>query len=353
MQPTTEALRHKFYRDSADIRSGMDIQAPGTLIGGKYVITELLGSGGMGHVYHARHHTISDFEVAVKILDPAFTTTVENKDRFRNEVLAGYRANHQNIVQMYEYFDLGALQAFAMEFVNAGTLHDVMEEGPLPIDVALSFIKQIAMGLTAFHRVGTLHRDLKPANVLLTDTGIVKLTDFGIARVRGGHRFDDEGLLAGTPKYAPPEYVETGDCDHRGDIYALGVIAYELVSGSSPFRSDTHDSLLKERLETRGDDLDVAALGIPSEVAQVIARCMSREPIARFPHAADVVDAIRGIQRTYQLGEAPEVEEISRNTKVYWKNLLEEIGTSQSASKEATSQREVPRIQSEEANRAE
>ena len=307
----------------------MDIQAPGTLIGGKYVITELLGSGGMGHVYHARHHSISNFEVAVKILDPAFTTTVENKDRFRNEVVAGYRANHQNIVQMYEYFDLGALQAFAMEYVNAGSLHEVMEEGQLPIDVALSFIKQIAMGLSAFHRVGTLHRDLKPANVLLTDTGIVKLTDFGIARVRGGHKFDDEGLLAGTPKYAPPEYVETGDCDHRGDIYALGVLAYELVSGISPFRSDTNGSLLKERLETRGDDLDAAALGIPVEVAPLVARCMAREPIARFPHAVDIVDAVRAIQKNYQLGEPVEVEERSKSTRVLWEQVLEDMKSSQ------------------------
>jgi eukaryotic-like serine/threonine-protein kinase len=275
-------------------------------------------------VYHARHFAIPEFEVAVKILDPAFTTTVENKDRFRNEVLAGYRASHPNIVQMYEYFDLGTVQAFAMEYVNGGTLHEVMEDGPLPIDVSLSFIKQIALGLSAFHRVGTIHRDLKPANVLLTESGVAKLTDFGIARVRGGCRFDDGGLLAGTPKYAPPEYVEHGDADHRGDIYALGVVGYELLAGRSPFNSETSNSLLKERMEPRGNDLHLLPLGVPQEVGAVIERCMSREPLQRYPHAIDVVDAVRKIQSAYGLGEPEQVESLRGTTRIVWRTLLEQ-----------------------------
>jgi serine/threonine-protein kinase len=302
----------------------MDILASGTIIGGKYAISELLGSGGMGHVYHARHIAIPEFEVAIKILDPAFTTTVENKDRFRNEVLAGYRASHPNIVQMYEYFDLGTVQAFAMEYVNCGTLHEAMQDGPLPIELALSFIKQIALALSAFHRVGTIHRDLKPANVLLTENGITKLTDFGIAKVRGGSRFEDGGLLAGTPKYAPPEYVEHGDADHRGDIYALGVVGYELLSGNSPFSSDTNTSLLKERMEARGYDLHLLPLGIPREVSAIIERCMAREPLQRFPHAIDVADAVRKIQSTYSLPEPEEVESDRRNTRFIWQALLEQ-----------------------------
>lgn len=302
----------------------MDILTSGTIIGGKYVISELLGSGGMGHVYHARHHSIPEFEVAIKILDPAFTTTVENKDRFRNEVLAGYRASHPNIVQMYEYFDLGTVQAFAMEYVNCGTLYEAMQEGPLPIDLSLSFIKQIALALSAFHRAGTIHRDLKPENVLLTEHGIAKLTDFGIAKVRGGSHFDEDGLLAGTPKYAPPEYVEHGDADHRGDIYALGVVGYELLSGKSPFSSETNTSLLKERMEVRGHDLHLLPLGIPPEVSAVIERCMAREPLHRFPHAIDVADAIRKIQNTYSLPESEEVESCRKNTRIIWQSLLEQ-----------------------------
>jgi serine/threonine protein kinase len=302
----------------------MEILGAGTVIGGKYVITELLGSGGMGHVYHARHYRIPEFEVAIKSLDPAFTTTVENKDRFRNEVLAGYRANHPNIIQMYEYFDLGAQQAFAMEYVNAGTLHDVMDEGPLPLDVALNFVRQIALGLSALHRAGTYHRDLKPANVLVTEEGVVKLTDFGVARVRGGTRFDEEGLLAGTPKYVPPEYVETGESDHRGDIYALGVLAYEMVSGASPFRSDTNSSLLKEHLEVRGHDLCARAPDTPDEVGRLVERCMATNVIQRFPHAIDVAEAVAGIEHVYGWLTSENSATQKPATRIVWSEFLRE-----------------------------
>ncbi len=312
----------------------MESLKAGTVFGEKYVITELIGSGGMGHVYHARHLRIPEFEVAIKALDPAFTTTVESKDRFRNEVLAGYRANHPNVIQMYEYFDLGMQQAFAMEYVNAGTLHDVMDEGPLPLPIALSFIRQIALGLGALHRAGTYHRDLKPANVLVTEEGAVKLTDFGVARVRGGARFDEEGLLAGTPKYVPPEYVETGDSDHRGDIYALGVLAYEMVSGISPFRSDTSSSLLKERLEIRGHDLCARFTEAPDKVGRLVERCMATKVINRFPHAVDVAEAVLGIERAYGWALPETSVTQSTVTRVIWSDFLREVQMEQDSEKQ-------------------
>ncbi len=303
----------------------MESLREGALIGGKYEVIELLGKGGMGEVYHARHHLIPEFHVALKVLDPALTAQVENRERFRNEVIAGYRANHLNVVQMYEYFDLGELQAFAMEFVEGGTLLEVMSEGPLPVDVALSFMKQIGLGLGALHRAGTYHRDLKPENVLVSSEGLAKLTDFGIARVRGAATVDCEGMLAGTPKYVPPEYVENGESDHRGDIYALGVMTYEMITGTLPFRSLTNTSLLKERLEPHGLDLGQRVPELPPDIVALVERCLAVQVIQRFPQAADVVDAVRAIQSTYGLSDTVECDRATRNTRIVWSDVLKQF----------------------------
>lgn len=302
----------------------METLKSGALVGGKYYVTELLGSGGMGQVYHARHNAVPQFEVAIKVLDPGLAARVESRERFRQEVLAGYRVNHPHVVRMYEYFDEPAVQAFAMEFINGGALFDVMVEGALSIPVGLSFLKQIALGLAALHREGTYHRDLKPENVLLTSEGVVKLTDFGIAHVRGGSRLEDEGFLAGTPRYFPPEYVEHQECDHRGDIYALGVIAYEMFCGCPPFRSTTRTSLLKERLEPHGLDLHDRVPSLPIEVIAVVERCLAVNPIQRWPHAMDVAKAIAGIQRTYSIEDVSGARPGINSTRAAWTRAMSE-----------------------------
>jgi serine/threonine-protein kinase len=227
---------------------------------------------------------------------------------------------------MYEYFDLGKLQAFAMEFVSGGTLLTVMSDGALPVDVALSLMKQMGRGLSALHRAGTHHRDLKPENVLVTADGLAKLTDFGIARVRGsGTQSDCEGMLEGTPKYVPPEYVESSDSDHRGDIYALGVITYEMIAGELPFRSLTNTSLLKERLQPHGLDLLNRIPELPAEIAAIIERCLSIQPIQRYPQAVDLVEAIEAVQRVYGLADIVEYEEVPQSTKIVWGDVLREF----------------------------
>lgn len=300
----------------------METLAKGTSIGGKYVILELLGKGGMGEVYHARHVQVPEFHVALKVLDPALTAHVENKERFRNEVIAGYRVNHPHVVQMYEYFDLGDLQAFAMEFVEGSTLLEVMRDGPLPLDVAVSFMKQMALGLGALHRVGTVHRDLKPENVLVSTAGHLRLTDFGIARIRGSSRLELGDLLEGTPAYVPPEYVDQRESDHRGDIYALGVIGYEMLTGALPFRATTNTALLKERLTPHGLDLGDKSPETPRALRAVVERCLAPQPVQRFPQALDVVEALREIQRTLGLVDTVPCEPVHRETRIVWDEVL-------------------------------
>jgi serine/threonine protein kinase len=296
----------------------MESMTAGTVIADKYQIERLLGKGGMGHVYLASHLRMPEFRVALKTLDPALTSKVENKEKFRNEVIAGYRVNHPNVVQMYEYFDLGELQAFAMEFVDGATLAQVLTEGPLSPDVTISFIKQMAMGLEALHRAGTYHRDLKPENVLVGDDGRVKLTDFGVARIRGGVSIEMEGMLIGTPNYVPPEYVETGESDHRGDIYALGVMAYEMFAGVAPFVSPTRNSLLKERLKPHGLDLAQRAPDLPQELVAIVERCLAIAPIQRYPRAADLAEDLGALQRTYVLSDTVDCSSKVSNTTILW-----------------------------------
>ncbi len=300
----------------------MDSLTEGTIIADRYRIERLLGMGGMGHVYLASHLRIPEFRVALKTLDPALTSKVENKEKFRNEVIAGYRVNHRNIVQMYEYFDLGEQQAFAMEYVEGATLAQVMAEGPLSPDVIISFVKQIAMGLEALHRVGTYHRDLKPENVLVGNDGRLKLTDFGVARIRGGVEIEMEGLLVGTPNYVPPEYVETGESDHRGDIYALGVMAYEMFVGAAPFVSVTRNSLLKERLQPHGLDLAAQAPDLPQELVAIVERCLAVSPIQRYPRAADLAEDLSALQRAYVLADTADCSGQASVTKILWEEFV-------------------------------
>jgi serine/threonine-protein kinase len=132
-------------------------------------------------------------------------------------------------------------------------------------------------------------------------------------------------MLAGTPKYVPPEYVENGESDHRGDIYALGVMTYEMITGTLPFRSLTNTSLLKERLEPHGLDLGQRMPELPPDIVALVERCLAVQVIQRFPQAADVVDAVRAIQRTYGLSDTVECDRATTNTRVVWSDVLKQF----------------------------
>ncbi|MCB0309790.1 MAG: serine/threonine protein kinase [Bdellovibrionales bacterium] len=276
---------------------------PGQLFGGRYKVIRQIGAGGMGAVYLAQDSRHEDFLVALKVLYPGIIKTREARERFRNEIVASYRVNHRNVVRAYEYFDQEDFQAYAMEYVDGGDLFQKMRAGPLPSMEVADILKQAASGLAAIHEVGIVHRDLKPENILLTSKGEVKITDFGVARLQGSNTLTQAGAMVGTPKYLAPEYVETGECDHRGDIYALGVIAYELVSGISPFRADSKVSLMVERLRFNVEPLRRVAPHCPPPLAHVIQRAMNVSVVRRYPKASDIVRDIELIEE----GKEPEV----------------------------------------------
>lgn len=261
----------------------------GFVFGGRYKILKPIGAGGMGAVYLACDARYEDFMVALKVLYPGIIKTPEARERFRNEIVASYRVNHPNIVRAFEYFDEDELQAFAMEYVDGGDLLERIKTGGISISEGLVIMRQVASGLVAIHKEGIVHRDLKPENIMLTKKGVAKITDFGVARLRGAVTLTKAGAMVGTPKYLSPEYVETGECDARGDLYAWGVIAYEMIAGSSPFTSHTNISLMVERLKQKAAPLAEVAPHCPPSLAKVVEKAMSISVSKRYQTAQELV----------------------------------------------------------------
>ncbi|MBX7136516.1 MAG: serine/threonine protein kinase [Oligoflexia bacterium] len=270
---------------------------PGIEFGGRYTILNPIGAGGMGAVYVARDNSHPEFLVALKVLYPGVIKTREARERFRSEIVASYRLNHPNIVRAYEYFDQQDLQAYAMEYIDGGDLFQRMKEGPMGATEVIRIMKQVASALAAIHAEGIVHRDLKPENILMTKKGSVKVTDFGVARMKDSSTLTQAGAMVGTPKYLSPEYVETGECDHRGDIYALGVIGYEMISGASPFRSDSKVSLMVERLRTDFPPVRRVAKHCPPGLAGIIERAMAVNIHKRYQSAAELVADLELIEQ--------------------------------------------------------
>lgn len=270
---------------------------PGTNLGGRYEVIRSIGAGGMGAVYLACDTRYRDFFVALKVLYPGIIKTKESRERFRNEIVASYRVNHINIVRAFEYFDEDDFQAYAMEYVDGGDLAEKMNGGKLSWVVATNILKQIAAGLEAIHAQGVVHRDLKPENILLTKAGIVKISDFGVARLRGSITLTQAGAMVGTPKYVSPEYVETGECDHRGDIYALGVMAFELLTGESPFRSDTKVSLMLERFNIDLTKLQEIGPDCPPALIKIVTKALSVSLEGRYQSAKQLWEDLDALER--------------------------------------------------------
>lgn len=260
-----------------------------SLFGGRYKVVKSIGAGGMGAVYLATDPRYRDFEVAIKVLYPGIVKTAELRERFKNEIIASYNVLHRNVVRAYEYFDENDSPAYVMEYVEGTDLHNRINAGAVSPEEAANILYQAAAGLDAIHAAGIMHRDLKPENIFLTKTGLVKIGDFGVARLRSvSASVTQTGMLVGTPKYFAPEYIEFGECDGRGDIYALGVIAYELLTGVSPFRSKTSNSLMLERFTGKVTPISQVTPNCPIALAQVVEKAMATSVMKRYQKAGEM-----------------------------------------------------------------
>lgn len=275
-----------------------------SLVGGRYQITGLIASGGMGEVFQA-HDRVLDRTVALKILRAGLGADADFIERFRKEATIAGRLSHPNIVQVYDWGRSEDGSAYmAMEFVDGQNLRDVLlANGRLRPSIASRITAQVCAALEAARKAGLVHRDVKPENILLTADGGVKVADFGLSRTMAESRATQAGVLLGTAHYLAPEQVEGHQSDHRADIYALGVVLYEMLTGETPFTGDNPLVIAYQRVRHDVPKPSDRIGGVPPGLDHVVARATARDADERFASAAEMGDALRSATPRSDTGE--------------------------------------------------
>jgi formylglycine-generating enzyme required for sulfatase activity/tRNA A-37 threonylcarbamoyl transferase component Bud32 len=273
---------------------------PGTRLG-RYEVRGSLGAGGMGEVYLAYDPEL-EREVAVKILRDSVDDSAARVRRFVQEAKAASALNHPNVAHVYEIGSQDDLRFIAMEKVEGETLRQRMSRGPLPIDDALSLAMQIAAGLAAAHQAGIVHRDVKPENVIIRPDGYAKVLDFGLAKLRELRSEDAATLLktrpglgVGTLGYMAPEQFSGGEVTPAADVFSLGVVLYEMISGRRPFEGTTAAEVLAAILTKTPRPIMEERADIPPKLASVISKAMTRDAEERYPSAGELLEELRQI----------------------------------------------------------
>jgi serine/threonine protein kinase len=249
---------------------------------GSYKITEKIGEGGMGSVFKGID-TMLEREVAIKMLRPDFTRDAEIAERFRAEAVTLAKLNHPNIATLHNFFRHDDDYFMVMEFVRGETLETLIKkQGALPADRAIFLFGLALEGIGHAHTMGIIHRDIKPANMMFTEKGSLKVMDFGIARVLGTTRMTRQGTIIGTVDYMAPEQIKGEDSDSRTDIYSLGILLYEMVTGRVPFESDSEYGLMMAQINEAPPPPRTIVPHIPLHLEQAIMRALAKNPKARF-----------------------------------------------------------------------
>jgi len=276
-------------------------------IGDQYRVEGTLGAGGFAVVYLVRDLNLKR-KLAVKVLSPDLITSKTVLERFRREAETVAQLIHPHIVPLHFIGQKEDLLYLAMDCVDGGSLADLIEkQGKLPVDEVARILREVAGALDHAHRRGVVHRDIKPHNVLIeAETGRTLVTDFGIARTAEGSSLTASGMMVGTPAYLSPEQVTGATADHRADIYALGVMGYEMLTGQPPFTGPTPTAVLMKRLTGAPTPIEKLRTDVPQAVRDIIDGCLAQDPAERFQSGAEIVRALGG--QTPTSGSHPTAE---------------------------------------------
>jgi eukaryotic-like serine/threonine-protein kinase len=258
-----------------------------TLFDGRYRIQRKLGAGGMADVYLAEDQELGR-RVAIKILNGRHANDAQFIERFRREAKNAAALNHPNIVSIYDRGEAEETYYIAMEFLDGRTLKElIVGHGAAPVRVAIEYARQILSALRFAHRHGIVHRDIKPHNVLVDGEGRIKVTDFGIARA-GTSQMTETGSIVGTAQYLSPEQAKGGEVDQRSDLYSLGVVLYELLTGKTPFEGDTPVEIAMKHLSATPKPPSELRKDIPPELDMIVLRALAKDPDARYQSADEM-----------------------------------------------------------------
>jgi serine/threonine protein kinase/tetratricopeptide (TPR) repeat protein len=281
-----------------------------------YKILEKLGEGGMGVVYKA-HDTKLNRDIALKFLPPHLTTNEAEKKRFLQEAQAAAAINHPNICSIYDIYDEIEQPFIVMEYIEGQTLRELVgieHDNLLPIKDLLNYAIQIAEALQAAHDEGIVHRDIKPENIMLTEIKQIKVMDFGLAKIKGAARLTKTSSAAGTVAYMSPEQARGDKVDHRTDIWSLGVILYEMLTGQLPFKSEYEQAMVYSILNEEPEPITGLRPGVPMVFERIINKCLEKRPFDRYQQADKLMVDLGQMKIELKLGTIPSRKTVSSET---------------------------------------
>ncbi len=301
----------------------------GTTFAGRYEIIEELGEGGMGKVYRVEDNKINE-EVALKLLRPQIAGDNKTIERFRNELKFARKIAHRNVCKMYDLDEEKGTHYITMEYVPGEDLKSMIRMSKqLSAATAVNIAKQVCEGLSEAHRLGVVHRDLKSSNIMIDRDGNARIMDFGIARSLQAKGITGAGAMVGTPEFMSPEQAEGKEADQRSDIYSMGVILFDMLTGRVPFEGDSYLSIaMKHKTEIPPDPRNFNAQ-IPEDLSHTILKCMEKDKEKRFQNIKELLfelsrieEGISTIERVVPKRKATALKRMKATLKKRWMTIV-------------------------------
>ena len=271
---------------------------PGEIIDGRYKFIEKIGKGAFGTVL-LMHDQVVEERLILKFLNPNVSSDEEMMKRFVHELRYSRKITHRNVIRIYDFLHLQGSYAISMEYFPSHTLSaEIPDSKPMDFKKALRFAYDMATGMSVAHQAGVIHRDLKPANILVNDEGLLKIVDFGVAAAAtsGGTELTKTGYVIGSPKYMAPEQILGKKVDETADIYSIGVIMYEMMTGIPPYSRGDHMSVMYQHVQGKAKGCQDVNPNIPDDLAAVITKAMSVDKTKRYPSMVDLMEALDRIR---------------------------------------------------------